>query len=271
VIRALKRRVSVDGRSVVKGIGDDCAIVRPRTGFDLLVTTDFLIEDVHFLRKHSPEDVGWKTLARGLSDIAAMGGDPRWCLVSLALPRWAKSNWVSRFYDGLFEHGVPLVGGDLSRADRVLADIVVLGEIPCGKALRRDSAGEGDAIFVSGELGKPWHQRPKPRLDLGRWLRGRATACMDLSDGLSIDLHRMCIESGVAAIVDRPLPVSHGATIEQALHGGEDYELLFTTRARLSRFAGLPLTRIGTVVKGKPGSITFFGQPLEPKGYDHFR
>ncbi|MBK5293029.1 MAG: thiamine-phosphate kinase [Acidobacteriia bacterium] len=274
-------------------IGDDCAVLEwPGSREDFLVTTDLFLEDVHFLRRtHGPADAGRKALARGLSDIAAMGGTPRWCFVSLALAAWADEKWLRGFYAGLLalarRNGVELAGGDLARDRRLACDVTVIGSVPRGKALRRSGAKAGDGIYVSGVLGgsslgllnrrgKEWkrHLHPEPRLELGRYLRGKATACMDLSDGLSIDLHRLCVESGLAAVLDRPLPVFHGAGLDQALHGGEDYELLFTAPSgkRIpALWGGLPLTRIGTMESGKAGAIDFFGQKLKPKGYDHFQ
>ena len=286
--------------SLVLGIGDDCAIYRPRgSREDLLFTTDLMIEDVHFRRSthhaahqagHQAEDVGWKCLARGLSDIAAMGGEPRFCLVSLAVGEWADARWVAGFYRGLLglarRENTPLAGGDLARAEKVTCDIVVAGAVPRGRALRRDGAHAGDAIYVSGALGgsatglargsgKAWkrHARPEPRLALGRFLRERvrATSAMDLSDGLSLDLLRLCEASGLRAEVGMP-PIFPGATRQQALHGGEDYELLFTAPARKrvpAEFEGLPLTRIGTMRRGKAG-VTLDGAPLEALGWDHF-
>jgi thiamine-monophosphate kinase len=258
------------------GIGDDCAVVRsPGSKTSLLFTTDLFIEDVHFLRGQRPEQCGHRALARGLSDIAAMGGDPKWCLVSLALASWAGARWVERFYDGLLalarRHRTRLVGGDLSRSDRVTADIAVVGTVPQGEALLRRGAAPGDGIYVSGALGG-LPRLPEPRLKLGKALRRRATACMDLSDGLSIDLHRLCIESGVAAWLDRPIPVAPKATLDAALHAGEDYELLFTARREPMRsLDNVPVTRIGSIVEGRPGAITLFGRELQVKGYDHFR
>jgi thiamine-monophosphate kinase len=279
---------------VVLGIGDDCAIVRPRgAAEDWLYTTDMLIEGTHFRREtHGARDVGWKALARGLSDVAAMGGEARFCLLSLALASWVEVRWLDGFYDGLLalakSAGAALIGGDLARTDRVMCDIVVAGTVPRGKALRRDGARVGDAIYVSGALGgsalglaagrgKVWlrHKRPQPRLALGRFLRARlaATAAMDLSDGLSLDLHRLCAASGLRAEISTP-PVYRGATLAQALHGGEDYELLFTVPARArvpDEFEGLSLTRIGTMRKGTAGAVEMDGAPLPPLGYDHLR
>jgi thiamine-monophosphate kinase len=294
-IERIRRRVALPpAGGLVLGIGDDCAIFRPRgSSEDLLFTTDMLIEDVHFRREtHGAGDVGWKALARGLSDIAAMGGEPRFCLLSLALAPWVETRWLDGFYGGLLRLAArtrtPLMGGDLAHAEKAMCDIVVCGAAPRGTALRRDGARAGDAIYVSGALGasalglstgggRAWrrHLRPQPRLALGRFLRARlrATAAMDLSDGLSLDLHRLSLASGLSAEIGAP-PRFPGATLEQALHGGEDYELLFTAPARARvppDFEGLPLTRIGTMRQGRPGAVELEGAPLAPLGYDHFR
>jgi thiamine-monophosphate kinase len=282
------------GSGVVLGIGDDCAIFRQRgAAEDLVFTTDMLIEGVHFERNtHRAQDAGWKALARGLSDVAAMGAEPRFCLVSLALPAQAPPHWLDGFYRGLLSlarrEKTVLAGGDLGQGDKTMCDIVVCGSAPRGQALRRDGARAGDAIYVSGALGgsalglstrtgRGWrrHLRPEPRIALGRFLRERvrATAAMDLSDGLSLDLRRLCLASALSAEIGAP-PVFPGATLEQALHGGEDYELLFTAAARTKipgSFEGLPLTRIGTMRKGRPGAVLIDNAPLPPLGYDHFR
>ncbi|MCC7497653.1 MAG: thiamine-phosphate kinase [Bryobacterales bacterium] len=287
-----KAASSASGRGLLAGIGDDCAIFNPPRGRHLVFTTDLLIEDVHFRRStHSARDAGHKALARGLSDIAAMGATPHFCLVSLQAAPWTRPAWIDGFYNGLLtlaaRTGTALAGGDLARAASFTSDIVVCGSVPAGCALLRSGACPGDALWVTGSLGASalglatgkgpaWrrHLRPEPRLGAGRFLRGRATACMDLSDGLSIDLYRLARESGVAAVVDRPLPVFPGASLEQALNGGEDYELLFTAPAAMRIPAvrdGLPFTRIGTIAKGTAGRVDFFGTKLEALGYDHFR
>ena len=295
-VERLQRRVAhLKGLQTVLGIGDDCAVYRPRgSSEDLLFTTDLLLEDVHFRRRtHLPEDLGWKALARGLSDIAAMGGEPRFCLLSLALAPWTRPPWVDAFYQGLLtlsaREQTPLLGGDLARAEKLMCDIVVGGAVPRGKALRRDGAHTGDHLYVSGSLGGSalglargrrsgaWlrHARPEPRLALGRFLRTRlhATAAIDLSDGLSLDLQRLGRASGLRARIEIP-PVFPGATAEQALHGGEDYELLFTVPPSVRVppvMGGLPLTRIGTMRRGRPGLVELNGVPLAPHGYDHLR
>lgn len=292
LLETIRRRAGVAKGGVVLGIGDDCAIFRPRRATDdLLFTTDLFVEDVHFRRAtHRAGEAGWKALARGLSDIAAMGGTPRFCLLSLALAPWTDARWVDGFYRGLLRladaAGAPLIGGDMGHAAQLACDIVVCGGAPRGTALRRDGARAGDAIYVSGKLGgaalgletgrgAAWkrHARPEPRLALGQFLRtrGRATAAMDLSDGLSLDLQRLCAASGLAAEIEAP-PLFPGASLEQALHGGEDYELLFTARTAVPpAFDGIPLTRIGRMRKGPAGSVRLDGAPLPALGYDHLR
>jgi thiamine-monophosphate kinase len=265
------RRLAQRGPRITLGIGDDCAIYRPRRGEDLLFKIDPMIEDIHFKRDQPPSILGQRALARNLSDIAAMGGTPHFCLVSLAIPEAFSGKWLDAFYRGLMalarRTGTALAGGHLARAETIYCDVVVSGSVPRGKALLRSGARPGDSLYVSGRLGKPWDGRIQPRLALGRSLRGRATSCMDLSDGLSLDLHRLCLASGVAAEVER-VPVVKGATLDRALHGGEDYELLFTLPPRQAAPRGT--TRIGSIVKGKPGAVSFKGQPLARRGHDHF-
>jgi thiamine-monophosphate kinase len=295
ILAAIRRRAHLPvGRGLALGIGDDCAIYRPRGAReDLLFTTDLLVEDVHFHhRTHPPAALGHKALARGLSDIAAMGGVPRFCLLSLAAGEGADRRWIDRFYRGLLRLaracGTPLVGGDLARAAKTACDIVVCGAVPRGTALRRDGARTGHAIYVSGRLGgsalglerktgKAWlrHLRPQPRLGLGVFLRERlsASAAMDLSDGISLDLRRLALASGLEAAIEPP-PRFPGASLEQALHGGEDYELLFTVAPRVNvppRFEGIPLTRIGAMRRGRAGAVYLSGKLLPALGYDHFR
>lgn len=329
LIRRIRRRVAAAGarRGVTLGIGDDCALLRPRPGEEIAVTTDLSIDGRHFrVDLHPAEAVGHRALARGLSDLAAMGARPIAAFVSLGVPRdlvtpgRAGNSWVSRFYDGLLalarEYGTPLAGGDLAESPVAMADIVLVGAVERGRALLRSGAQVGDSIYVTGLLGgsavgleklagldrKPQrgrkpapaipkrladalqaHLYPRPRLAQGRWLlRHRAaTAAIDLSDGLSTDLAHLCEESGVAAEVDASqLPIAPGASLEQALDGGEDYELLFTAPnpAHMPRtIAGLPVTRIGRMMRRSANRpqvalITPQGdaQPLEPRGWQHF-
>jgi thiamine-monophosphate kinase len=305
---------------LVLGIGDDCAILQPRPSEAIAVTTDLSVAGRHFLLDwHPPEVVGHRTLARGLSDLAAMGARPLAAFLSLALPGdlvRGRAAWVDRFLDGFLAlarmHRTPLAGGDLAESPLALADIVLVGAVPAGGALLRSGARLGDQIYVTGELGgaaaglaklgalaarRPKHGKmlsiparlqadlaahfyPQPRIAQGLWLRNRATAAIDLSDGLSIDLAHLCAESGVAAAVDAAsLPLHRGATLDQALFGGEDYELLFTARTgtRIPRsIAGVPVTRIGQIAKrrsGEPAVVLKTGArsvALEPRGWQHF-
>ena len=303
LIARIRRAAAQKSAAVRVGIGDDCAVLRPPAGHELLVTTDFSLEDVHFRRDwHPPESVGHRCLARGLSDIAAMGGRPLAAFLSLALPRQLPARWADRFLAGLLalsdKFSVALAGGDVAQSPSgVLADIVVLGSAPQGKAVLRSGARPGDLLFVTGELGasvaalrelrdgkrlsprlRPRHFYPAPRIAQGEALRGKATAMIDTSDGLSTDLDHLCQESGVAAIVDRAaLPRAVGASETDALHGGEDYELLFTAPGRVripSRVGGIGITRIGEIVRGR-GVFTVDPRgrrvPLPPQGWEHFR
>ena len=317
-IRERARAGQGKSRMLALGIGDDCAVLRPARGKDLVLTTDLSLEQVHFRRDwHPPESVGHRALARGLSDLAAMGAQPEAAFLSLAVPRELSGRWVERFMDGLLllaqRYQAPLAGGDLAESPRglVTADIVLLGSVPTGKALLRSGARAGDVIYVSGELGgaaaelralerhpaafrrkdkaRHPHLYPEPRLDLGRKLlqRGLATAAIDLSDGLSIDLAHLCEESGLAALVNSDaVPIDPdprlGATLEEALHGGEDYELLFTARPKAviaAKLAGVRLHPIGrmTVRAKRAGPLVEICDShgkrvsLAPRGWEHFR
>jgi thiamine-monophosphate kinase len=270
LINRIRKMAGTSG-AVQLGIGDDCAIYRPRPHEDLLFTADQMIEGIHFLSRHTPRSIGQRALARSLSDIAAMGGTPRFCLVSLAVPS-NHARWVVAFYRGLLRLAngtrTALAGGDLSHAEKIYCDVMVCGSVPRGKALRRDGARPGDQVCISGRLGKSWDRPILPRLALGHRLVGRATACIDLSDGLSLDLHRLCLASQVAAELDL-IPIARGSTQDRALNGGEDYELLFTLPSRAKPPRGA--IRVGTIVRGVPGEIRIEGRTVEPRGYDHFR
>jgi thiamine-monophosphate kinase len=333
ILRAVRARVARDSvRGSAKGglrvgIGDDAAILAVRPGEELVVTTDFSLEDVHFRRGwHAPEAVGHKCLARGLSDIAAMGARPVAAFVSLAVPQEftrGRRSWVDRFYDGLLalaeQWSVPLAGGDLAQSPgdahaRAAADIVVVGAVERGRALLRSGAKGGDAIYVTGALGgaaaelrvlmrtnkrtpaqpparfrgvtvataEHPHFFPEPRVGVGRALvrRRLATAAIDISDGLSVDLEHLCEESGLRAEVDAALlPLGRGAMLKDALHGGDDYELLFTAGPGVrvpQRIAGVPVRRIGTMLRRKSGAPRMMllmdgrRRDLKPEGWQHF-
>ena len=250
--------------AVALGIGDDCALLRPRAGWETAISTDLLLEGKHFrLTTASPEDIGWKAAAVNLSDLAAMGAEPVAFFLSAAFPKDA-APLFGRVLEGLRQclerFHVPLAGGDLSCADSWLLAGTVVGEVPAGKALRRDGARPGDLVAVSGHPGLAGRglrlqegepapgkdgrlearcrekiRRPEPRLALGRFLResGAVTAAMDLSDGLARDLPRLCRASGVsarlqAASLARYAESAIALGVPEILSGGEDYELLFT-------------------------------------------
>ena len=297
---------------IIRGIGDDCAVLRVPRGNDMLVTTDLTLEKVHFRREwHAPEIVGRRCLTRGLSDIAAMGGEPLAAFLSLALPRTLSQRWVDRFMNGFLElaaeFGVTLAGGDVAQSPAgVLADIILIGSVPKGRAILRSSARRGDLVYVTGELGgaaaaldvlrkrsagkvRPRdytrHFHPTPRVAVGRFLRLKklASAMIDLSDGLSTDLAHICDESRVGATINSvaiPLAsVGHPARqveLTAALHGGEDYELLFTApkTARVpNRIMGVRVTPIGELTRRKGMFLVNDGVrcKLEPRGWEHFR
>ena len=250
-------------------IGDDCAVIPCPTGQDLLLKADLSIEGVHFTRERSAEEIGARAVARSLSDIAAMGGTPLYCLMSMALAPWTDQRWIDGFYRGVYKllrkTKTSLAGGDISHADQFVCDVMLCGSVAKGKALRRSGAHVDDVLYVSGPLGGWRNKRAiEPRLELGRKLVGVATACMDISDGLALDLHRLCKASSVAADLDS-VPLLQGATMAQALHDGEDYELLYTAPPRVKA----PGIRIGSITKGRPGLVRLQGRVVKPIGYDH--
>ena len=323
LIEQIRRDFSARGRHVALGIGDDCAILRPPAGSEIVVTTDFSLEGRHFVRNlHPPESVGHRCLARGLSDLAAMGATPLAAFLSLALPADLLGEpkgrrWLAGFFRGLRtlanRYQVPLAGGDTSESPgNVLADIVLIGATPTGNALRRSGAVPGDLLYVTGHLGGAAaelaevlagrtspktratqnhpHLYPEPRLTLGRALlrRSLATASIDISDGLSTDLAHLCRASGVHAEIEQSaLPIhplarrlDTEAALEAALHGGEDYELLFTASAKTripKSIAGVPITRVGRITPSRSSTprMTLIDEtgtrtPLEPSGWEHF-
>jgi thiamine-monophosphate kinase len=346
ILRSIRALADRRGKSAVRiGIGDDCAVLTPRTGEEIVITTDFSIEGRHFRHDwHEPEAIGHKCLARGLSDIAAMGARPLAAFVSLAVPREltiastrkrvpqasrlrpglsGKSNlWINRFYDGLLalaaREGVTLAGGDFSESPTLaVADIIVVGIAPKGRALLRSTAQAGDTVYVTGTLGgaaaelarleaanikngapssmqqgavvsileqaRHPHFYPQPRIAAGHALLRRrlATACIDISDGLSVDLLHLCEESNLSAEIDMAvIPIGAAATLEQALHGGDDYELLFTAnpRTRLPKqLGGVAIQPIGRMIARQKGKtrmvlVNEHGQrtALVVKGWQHF-
>lgn len=300
------------------GIGDDAALWKPRAGFETVLTADWFLEGTHFLTKtHPPDSVGWKCLVRAVSDVAAMGGEPRCFLLSLALPESCTGKWMDEFLGGLRRAsrklGCPLAGGDTTRRKEILININVIGEVEERRALKRKGARAGDRIFVSGTLGEAElglrlvrsgfkgvgresellrkHLYPEARVALGSWLGARrmSTAMIDLSDGLSTDLTRLCRASGIGArIYPTKLPLaprifSHkfdeAERIRAALNGGDEYELLFCVAQRDTpkipkKIAGIELTEIGEITGGPEiRAVNSSGEeiPVRARGWDPFR
>jgi thiamine-monophosphate kinase len=310
------KAVVKDGLRV--GIGDDAAVLRPTPSSEWVVTTDAFLENVHFLRKvHEPAAVGYKALARATSDIAAMGARSRYFFLTLGLPESCSGRWFDQFTGGMAraarEFRLVLAGGDTTKYPQVTIALTVVGEVKRGRAILRSGAKPGDLLCVSGRLGEAelglrlilrsarnqrrWpqlvkkHFHPQPRLALGEWLASHqmASSMIDTSDGLSTDLGHICHASGVGAqVMAEKIPTVHVPPelralklrpLELALHGGEDYELLFTVprkfAARLpAAIEKIPVTVIGEITREK--KVLLVGangkiQPLKPLGWDPFR
>jgi thiamine-monophosphate kinase len=310
------RRNPVRNAAIRLGVGDDAALFAPRHGYETVLTCDWFLEGTHFLRdKHPADSVGWKCLARAASDVAAMGGEPRCFLLSLAFPESHTGRWLDEFLAGLRRAAgkfkCPLAGGDTTRRDQILINVTVVGEVRSGRALLRSSARPGDIIYVSGRLGEAdlglhalrkagrvqkndpilrKHLYPEPRVALGQWLADHRlpTSMMDLSDGLSTDLARLSKASGVGARLEASrIPAVRPAqsiaknidSLALALHGGDDYELLFTVPPGRSRrlppsFQGVSLSAIGEITRERSLRLL---QPngreidLCPSGWDPFQ
>lgn len=316
------RELTAQGRDDVRlGIGDDAALLAVPEGQELAVAIDTMVEGVHFLPGAAPADLGWKALAVNLSDLAAMGATPAWALLALTLPRDGSPETARGFVDGFAQgfarlaqmHRLALVGGDTTRGPLAVS-VAVHGFVPPGKALRREGARVGDLVMVTGTLGDAaagLHlleqggqdardgaqvaflverlHRPVPRVAAGLALRGRASACLDVSDGLLADLGHLCVASGVGAEIESVLLPRSSALLslfdeasarEFALGGGDDYELCFTVppalaaevQADLARL-GCGATRIGRIVEGEDVRVRGGdGAWLAPsrRGWDHF-
>jgi thiamine-monophosphate kinase len=323
LIERIRRRLPSSAGGVLRtGIGDDAAVLRPSPVNEWVITCDQFIEGVHFLdRMHPPDAVGYKALARATSDIAAMGARPRLFFLSIALPSRRTGLWLDKMLGGMAraagEFGLILAGGDTARpgprADAVALTVTVLGEVKSGAAVLRQAARPGDAIYVSGVLGAGelglqillsrlhkgprWkallqpHYYPQIELELGQQLANEriASAMMDLSDGLSTDLPRLCHASGVGAVIHQTalptvsIPVQLQALgleeINLALHGGEDYRLLFTVPSRVAsrlrrKLGDARVFRIGQIQAGRGVELELPGGrrvQLAARGWDHFR
>lgn len=309
LIEAIRARTSTTRGDVALGIGDDAALLEVPAGRQLVACTDSMVAGVHFPADAAPADIGWKALAVNLSDLAAMAAEPAWALLALTLPN-ADAGFVEAFADGFAAlaraGGVALVGGDTTSGPLAVT-VTALGSLPQGQALRRDGARAGDLVCVTGTLGdaagalrlhgtdstdatlRGRMARPQPRIAIGIGLRGIATSCIDVSDGLVADLGHVCSASGVAAELEvEALPVSPSLAAAfprdearvLALSGGDDYELCFTVPPAqlaaletLANAGGCAITRIGRIVAGSGVSVRdAAGRELkiEHAGWEHF-
>ncbi len=320
IVRRIQQTVGRNNAAgpVALSIGDDAAAFRPHANRLILISSDALVEGIHFnLAYCTPEDLGWKALAVNLSDIAAMGGKPLYVTTSIALPKNLPARFVVSLYRGLAklarQHSVIVVGGDTCASiQHLFVDVTIVGEVEPKKMLTRHGARPGDLLFVTGELGGSAlgleqltqrqrsrrsalprrHLRPQPRCFAGRFLADRrlASAMIDTSDGLSTDLHHLCEQSRVGAVLraeDIPLPrvISSGQAqasrplLDYALNGGEDYELLFTVPEYKKRLVpenieGVPIHEIGKITAETQVCWLRTGmnkQKILPGGFDHFR
>ena len=295
-IEELRRRTRTS-RSVLLGIGDDAAVLKLPGGRELLFTTDMILEDRHFcLSRATAYQIGWKAMAVNLSDIAAMGGIPTHAVVAVGLPAGMTMRFARDLYRGLSAAAgrfkVNIVGGDTNRSDKIVVSVALLGAVEKGRAVKRSGAKTGDFIFVSGALGGSYdsgkHLNFIPRIVEARFIHTnfRIHAMMDISDGLSSDIHRLCQASGVGALLrENAIPVSSPAVgVERALTDGEDFELLFTLgpgeAARLCRYQGRNKRNgffypVGNIVKKKCGINLLRNDGrrvlLSAKGFDHFK
>ncbi|MBE6209425.1 MAG: thiamine-phosphate kinase [Rikenellaceae bacterium] len=306
-IEAIKTSFEGIGDTTIEGIGDDCAIIPISGEQSLVITTDMLIEDVHFLRQScTPEELGYKSLAVNLSDVASMGVRPIATLLSISLPQECTGEWAQRFMEGYRalseQYGVALIGGDTTASKSGIAiNVTAIGQGANANIKRRCAAQEGDIIAVSGQLGISTqglrdilnsnttsdaailHKRPTPRINEGAWLGTHCEvhAMMDLSDGLASDLCHILRASEVAAEIEvERIPAPYG--VENAVCGGEDYELLMTISAEafesirkefVDKFS-TPLTAVGRIVRAETGTIAWYenGVPITPswRGFTHF-
>jgi thiamine-monophosphate kinase len=318
IIEHLIKHYAVPHPALKKGIGDDAAVWLPAGAREFcLVTTDMLVEEIDFRRGWTtPRDLGRKSIAVNLSDLGAMGAEPRFFTISLGMPSDITNRWIREFYDGLTscgrEHGAVLAGGDLSGADKITISITAFGESVNRKVLYRSGGRPGDLLFVTGTPGKSAaglrllqqgilrsrsgprsealraHRTPEPRCAVGQWLAqsGDARCMMDISDGISADLPRICAASGTdAEIFAEKVPVFAESALwgcdplELALSGGEDFELLFAVpRAKKHFLKNLPpefppITHIGNMLEGNGKvwiSVAGVRRPLPAGGFDHF-
>jgi len=279
-------------RSVIKGIGDDAAVVRFTKDKQLLFTVDMLIEDVHFLRTHKPQEIGHKALACSISDIAAMGGTPNYALVSVSLPKSLSINYAKRIYQGMQKtadkFSVAIIGGDTNSCEKIIIDVFVCGTVQKKRLVKRDTAKSGDSIFVTGSLGSSQngrHLRFTPRLEQALFLTKNfpLSAMIDITDGLASDLGHIVEDSKKSALLFKHcVPVAKKCSMKDAFYAGEDFELLFTAPKHYKEqilkkwpfHKKVRLSCIGRIEKGK-GQIKLVDKLgnillVEKGGYRHF-
>jgi thiamine-monophosphate kinase len=310
LLEAIRRVLSTTDPAILVPVGDDAAVVRAGAG-DLVLTTDAVVEGVHFHRATATaRDIGYKAVAAAVSDVAAMAASPRFALSSLTLSDDVDAAWTMELFGGMREacgeFAVALVGGNVSSGPAVSVAVTLTGEVAPGRAITRSDAKPGDVVVVTGSLGGAAaglrlmrdaiaghvtdevldairrHERPTPRIGEAQVLaRHGATAMIDVSDGLAIDLARMCEASGVGVRLELGRVPAHPAATEgEALGGGEDYELIATmpagavaeAAAELREVFGVALTAIGTITPTGLEAVDAAGasQPFERRGWDHF-
>jgi thiamine-monophosphate kinase len=299
LIRHIREKFGPQTADVPVGIGDDAAVIEIPPGYSLVLCSDLVAENTHFIRDlHPPDSIGYKAVAVNVSDVAAMGGTAMYFLISLAAPGDLDWSWIEEFFNGVqraCDHfGVALAGGDSASSEHIFVDVAMTGAVRSGQAVRRSGAKIGDGIFVTGTLGSSVlgfellkagntedravkrHLYPEARYKVGAEVADKAHAMTDISDGLSTDLTHILEESKVSARVykDR-LPIWPGAAGRQALNGGEEYELLIVAPDLPPIIDGVPLTRIGEIIESSIDHQAFLidgtqESVLYPRGWQHF-
>ena len=294
-------------KSIVLGIGDDGAVVKPPDNHELVITTDSLVEDTHFTEKTPPAELGYKLLASNLSDLAAMSASPKWATLNLTLPA-INDDWLQQFSQGFFscaeQFNVALIGGDLTKGKQINTAVQLIGIVSTGNGVTRKGAQSGDFIYVTGAIGlaaqatellyQHDHNHSNlsleqhdalyhftPRIDVGLELRGIANSAIDISDGLLHELNIICNGHGLGAtIILEDLPIAKGVDPSIALNGGEDYELLFTVNSdhhkriqEIAKKCNCPIACIGEINSKNKIELLDHGEsvPLpENFGFEHF-
>lgn len=291
-IKNIRARALTGGRGIVTGIGDDAAVLQYDSGRYLLWAADMLSEGTHFcLKKTTFNKIGRKAVAVNISDIAAMGGVPKYITVSIALPARVTKRNLNNIYDGIFEicgqYGISLVGGDTIRSDKLIIDVSMIGFVEKKRLVSRGGAKEDDIVLVTGPLAdaRKTHLDFIPRLKEARFLteKYKVTSMIDISDGISPDVNRICGESGVGCrIYKEAIPLSGKLNMEDVLYYGENFELLFTMSPKEARRLFLDLGKrdlkkvffvIGEITRKNKGMCLVAEEgvlkKLKMKGYRH--